>query len=257
MGWTKIGVAQGFDSGSVTTVASNQNSGQTLNVAVGDLLFVAVGYFVVGSPTVVSIVDSVGNTFILIDTATGTDGGSGDPYTVEIYRCVVTTAIANDVVTLTLSSAQIQKGIVVHQFRADTTFVLDQHDIKVDSIGAGSITTDAFTTTKPSSVIFFAAHRSWGESAGFYNVGDIGGTPATFDANGVTDTWGLAVEYRIVTTIQSGITAAMSADVSGTWQSAFASFGEEEAPPAANLWLPQGSGIVRGTDRILSSGMEN
>ncbi len=214
-----VAAANGYDSGSATTVTSTQNTGLTLNVLAGDHLFIAGSFFATGSPSI-AIADTSGNTIDPIEEATGTDGGSGQPYTVKTWQVKSAIADAAYVVTITLGSAQLQKGLVVIQSRGLAADPLDQHGVKVDDVGSASVSTDAFTTTVADEILIYAAHQTWGATGPYYTA--VGGFH--IDGNSVTATYGLVVEYKVVSAIQTNTTISFIAGGSGTWQTAYASF---------------------------------
>lgn len=227
-----INAAEGYDTSPATTIASNQNTSQTLNVQVGDLVYATVGTMATGSPTL-TIADNAANTWVPRSLADGIDAASGNHYYVKAFYSFITTAESAFVATVTLTSSEIFKGLVLYQVRGSNLAWDQDFADTVGGAGAPSITSSAFSSVYADSIVFFGGHGSWSQPAGFYNVGDIAGSPATFHANGQTDTYGVAVEYRILSATVSGATAAMSADSDASWQMVTSVFGEVPAGPTA------------------------
>lgn len=237
MGIALVGATQGYDTASGTTLTSDQNSGLTLNVEAGDFVVAFWSHFAVGGPAVSGFSDNGGNTwFSFAHIAAGVDGGSGNQYWIRGYFSRIENPRTALVVTGSLDIAQIERGMVLHHLRSTGRLVYDHDDeVGPEETPTTTLTSASFTPAAVSSIVLMAAHGTWGNPVGFYNVGNIGSAPATFDAQGVTATWGLAVEYRILTTRETNITASMSADSAGTWQGLYGVF--DETPPPT--WLPQ------------------
>lgn len=194
------------DDTSSTTTAST-----AISHTAGNLLIATVYYQQGGGVAITSLVDTAGNTW----TALAVVAASGwETHTYYAWNCL---GHAANSVTATLNSAPPYEGILVEQFDAIQTSA-DPLDQNVSATGTGSaMLTGSITTTAANELLYAVGFGAGGAPL---TPGAIGGTTATFTGTAVS----FNGEYRIVTGIQSGITAAMSATGSVPWAIRFATF---------------------------------
>ena len=134
-----------------TTVAVTFGS----NVTAGNLIALFV-VFNSGANIIDTVADSLGNTYVLADTAVGFAGDSHATY----YAKNITGGACTVTVTLTASVGY--RSLVVHEASGlDTTAPLDQHVINTQTTpgtGANAVTSGSVTTTTDGQYIFGATH---------------------------------------------------------------------------------------------------
>lgn len=204
-----VNTARGQDAsgGASTTIASAAASHTTGNLIVAGVRSSAGG--------AMTCADTAGNTYVSLTHYNQAISGDW-----QFCYAKNITGNASNVVTATMTSSA-YRAIIVHQVSgASTTSPFDAaSEVGGGAAGAGSpqtYTSPSFNTANANSIIFFGANV--GALSEVWTAGNIGGSAATMLTSGVTDPIA-AVEYRIVSSIQTGITATIqvSAAASGTY----------------------------------------
>lgn len=208
--------------------AQGDGSGTTIvlpaiNTTVGDLLIVGVKWE--GSTNANSASDTAGNTYTGL-TQVNNGGSSGEPH-VRIFYTVATAANATNVITVTLSGSSPWRRGIASQFTISSG--------QVDGAGAGgqatsgtALATSAFSTSLANTVV-------WAIDGGYtgltFSNPLIGGVAATQTVT-VSDT---VAHWKIFSSVQSSITANITASASDRWSISVGVFGE---PGAAGKGFP-------------------
>lgn len=214
----------------VTNVtASNNGNAATIalpaiNTAIGDFLVVGVKWE--QNTNADSVADTAGNTYVGL-AQVNNSGSSGEPH-VRIFYTFATVANASNVITVTFSSS------ITSWIRA----IASQYTIssgQVDGAGAGgqatsgtALATGTFSTSLANTIV-------WAISGGYTGLSFsnplIGGVAATQTAT-VSDT---VAHWKIFSSVQTNITANITASASDRWSISVGAWGE---PAAAGKGFP-------------------
>ena len=205
-----------------------------INTAVGDLLIVGVKWESASNAN--SAADTAGNTYTGL-AQVNNSGSSGEPH-VRIFYTFATAANASNVITVTFSSGTTPwRRAIASQFTISSG--------QVDGAGAGgqatsgtALATSAFSTSLANAVV-------WAIDGGYTGLSFssplIGGVAATQTAT-VSDT---VAHWKIFSSVQSSITANITASASDRWATSVGAFGEPAAGGFEAAWA-RGSNVVIG-----------
>jgi hypothetical protein len=211
MAIVRVNNVKAINTASATTLAAPSITSVTGNLIV---VLARSGTITGGTNGDEVISDSQSNTYTRIGAILG-NGGLGEA---SLWYAKNITGGAN-VVTCTYVQAVSYRGIIVVEYSGlDTTSPLDAAPTPVNLSGTGTSTSNSFTTTSANEVIVLASAYDAGSAA---TAGLIGGVTATLVEDNSGDS---CYEDLIVSSIQTGITAAISSNGSGDWLSFTASF---------------------------------
>lgn len=207
-----VNAAANFVAGTGTTIAAPATS-----LSTGNLLVVAVRIGAVSLTQVTGIADTAGNLYRIIPNA----GGSSSGASVELWFANNCVGNASNIVTATLAPTVSADSIVTMQFSGASLVPNPWDVVSATSVGTTSATPTvvAFTTKVANQVIVFAAQientgKAWTAGSGFTLPA------AAVDASDVC-----AMQYQIVSSIQTGITPSItSADSTSSKSCACATF---------------------------------
>lgn len=189
---------------------SNENSGSSVTTiatagishTAGNALAVGCSFNISGASPTVTVTNTAGDTFTQVDKF---DDGFTLITTATFYAKNIA-GNASDVVTCTLSTARTTPGITVMQFTGlNTSAPLDQH-VTGNTDSSATVTSASFTTTSASEVIvaFGTAYtelnpQTWTADTGY-----------TIPSGGASGFGASVGEYKIVSSIQTAVTASLN-----------------------------------------------
>lgn len=183
-----------------------------LNVTSGNLLFAVTANNVNGGTCSAPglLADTAGNTFTPIGSVNGANGSFA---CTQLYYAAGVTGNSSDVLTVTYIGGGSQvEGIAVVQVSGATT--KDAGPASAAAVTGATPASASYTTTTASEILLAAI-------ADYYNTDTVtAGSGYTIPANGAYNFslaglgW-IGIEYKIVSTTQSGITSAFAVSGSG------------------------------------------
>lgn len=214
------------DTGSVTTASTG-----AFAATAGNLIVVGIRQAIPATCALpMSVQDTAGNLYRRI-TAADSTASSTDLMTVWYAYNII--ANASNVITVKFGNAVSNVAIIARQYSglSTTSDPFDNPAIKNGSVAGTSATSASFNTAQTNEVI--VAFVSTTSAAETFSVGLIGGVNG---GNQVSDntagSQAMSSEDRIVSSAQAGITAAMSWNVSATYEMSVVTFSDV---PNSNL----------------------
>jgi hypothetical protein len=206
-----------------------------IDIAVGTVLFVAVGRGGSGTVTEGSLVDSKGNTYLVV----GAGPHSGNTLNVALFRCEVEFALApGDTITIGASAASNRWALVAGVFDEVLLPFNEATTASVTSSATSPVTDTTASLTAGDALVVMAIAST---AAGMPATASGGSTlvDAVETAVGSSDR-GVALLYRVDTTPNStrAIAAALvsSGPVSASVAGAYESDTTPPAGPTVTLW---------------------
>lgn len=185
-------------------VVSNTSVSVAFNLVSGNTVVISLRNTTVG---VLSVTDTAGNIYRFAGIANLVNNTLQ-----EVWYCTNCVGNAANVITATLNSNEVNRGIAVVQFSGLATISpLDVLLNKVKSAGSANVTSDAFTTGVANSVVIACGNIG---ATGSNWTPDTGYTEAIEDASSVQE-----IQYQIFSAIQTAVTVtSVNADNSGKTQ---------------------------------------
>lgn len=201
-----VNSATGFSTGSVTNVSSG-----AFALTAGNSVYVGVRVNSTLETAITGVTDTAGNLYRFV--SGGSSGSSGRE---ELWYCQNATANASNAVKATFSGGFPFVGVVCAQFSGvATTSSLDVYSFAPFSTST-SIVCNAITTSVAAAVLIMVAQA---ENSGLTYTAGSGYTVAVTDTNGTS-----ALQYQIVSTIQSAVTPTITTTSATSKSGACASF---------------------------------
>lgn len=189
----------------------------SINTSIGDLLIVGVKWENATNAT--GATDTAGNTYVGLAQVNNA-GSSGEPH-VRIFYTLATVANSSNVITLTFSATTVWIRAIASKFTL-TAGVVDGAGAGGQATSGTAIATGTFSTSLASSV-------AWAIAGGYtgltFSNELIGGVISTQTAT-VSDT---VAHWNIFTSVQTNITATITASASNRWSTSVGAFGESAA----------------------------
>lgn len=208
-----------------TQSASTDGAGSTLVFPAFDL---AAGSLVVGgvkweksagTPTISTVTDTAGNTYVLLARKDNSGAPNGDPKVQQFY-CLFSIANASNVITVTFSDANptFKRGRIVEELTTGATFDVEASG---EATSGMAPVTGAFSTVNAAEYVFAMLGGFTSET---FSSPLIGGNAVTFrGASTAVDS--TAFDYITASQISSG-TAGATMSVSNRWTIVSAAFKE-------------------------------
>lgn len=201
----------------------------TFNLATGSLIVVFAENST-SSTDSQTVTDTAGNTFTPIQTAS-----ADSTHLIQVFYAKNTTANANDAVTCHFSpSASFLSCLELVYTGADTTAPLDTNFTGNSSTAGTTATSGTFTTTKPNEVL--VAGAVWESGSNVFSAG-TGYTKEVTDTNAIG-----SAEDKIVSSIQTSVTATMTNTASAAWMIVGATFKDASQPSSSHSLTSTGAG---------------